>query len=136
MRLLLFKPLFPATYRLVFAGMLLFGFVPQVALAQAPVPVETTMENMLSAIQSDSLAAFVSAGDPAFKAGITEEIFHSISESLGSRLKQGYTAKFLTQLNQQGFTVYLWKLEFKDASDDVLVSAAIKDGNVSGFWLR
>ena len=92
---------------------------------------------MLSAIQSNSLAAFVSSGDPAFKAGITEEIFDNISESLsGPRLKQGYTAKFLTQLNQQGFTVYLWKLEFKDASDDVLVSAAIKDGNVSGFWLR
>ena len=136
MRLLLFGSLFHATTRLVFSVMLLLGFAPSVALAQAPVSVETTMENMLSAIQSNSLAAFVSSGDPAFKAGITEEIFDNISESLGSRLKQGYIAKFLTQLNQQGFTVYLWKLEFKDASDDVLVSAAIKDGNVSGFWLR
>jgi len=136
MRLLLFGSLFPAMSRLVFSGMLLFGLAPSVALAQAPAPVERTMENMLSAIQSNSLAAFVSSGDPVFKAGITEEIFDNISESLGSRLKQGYTAKFLTQLNQQGFTVYLWKLEFKDASDDVLVSTAIKDGNVSGFWLR
>ena len=136
MRLLLLGSLFAATSRLVFFGMLLFGFVPHVAFAQAPVPVEATMENMLSAIQSDSLAAFVSSGDPAFKAGITEEIFDNISESLGSRLKQGYIARFLAQLNQQGFTVYLWKLEFKDAGDDVLVSAAIKDGNVSGFWLR
>ncbi len=84
--------------------MLLFGFAPHVTFAQAPVPVEIMMENMPSAIQSDSLAAFVSSGDPAFKAAITEEIFDQISESLGPRLKQGYTAKFLAQLNPQGFT--------------------------------
>jgi hypothetical protein len=105
MRLLLFGSLFPGMSCLVFSGMLLFGLAPSVALAQAPAPVERAMENMLSAIQSNSLTAFVSSGDPVFKAGITEEIFDNIRESLGSRLKQGYTAKFLTQLNQQGFTV-------------------------------
>ena len=42
----------------------------------------------------------------------------------------------LTSLNQQGFTVYLWKLEFNDNNDDVLATIALKDGKVSGFWLR
>jgi hypothetical protein len=38
-------------------------------------------------------------------------------------------------LNQQGYTVYLWKLEFKDGKDDVLVTMAVRDGKVGGFWL-
>jgi hypothetical protein len=36
-------------------------------------------------------------------------------------------------LNQQGYIVYLWKLEFED---DRLVTIAVKDGKVSGFFLR
>jgi hypothetical protein len=94
------------------------------------------MKNMLSAIESNSLTDFVASGDPTFRSGMTQQILDSVRQSLASRLKQGYTAKFLTSLNQQGFTVYLWKLEFNDNNDDVLATIALKDGKVSGFWLR
>ena len=94
------------------------------------------MNSMLAAIQANSLPDFVAPADQAFQEGMTQEMLGSINQSLASRLKQGYTATFLTKLSQQGFAVYLWKLEFKDANDDVLVFMALKDGKVGGFWLR
>ncbi len=128
--------LFPSTSRFIFFLILILGLAPDMALAQAPQPAETIMKKMLSAIQDNSLTDFVASGDPTFRSGMTQEMLDSVRQSIASRLKQGYTSKFLTSLNQQGFTVYLWKVEFKDNNDDILVTIAMKDGKVSGFWLR
>jgi hypothetical protein len=106
------------------------------AQAQAPQAAESTMKRMVSAIQANSLPDFVAPGDEAFQAGMTKEMLGSINQSLASRLGQGYSSTFLTRLKQQGFEVYVWKLEFKDGNDDVLVFLAVKDGKVGGFWLR
>jgi hypothetical protein len=113
----------------------LFGVVAQNGWAQAPAEIETTMKGMLAAAQADSLPDFVAAGDPAFKAGMTKPMLDNVSQQLAPRLKQGYTTSFLGRLNQHGFTVYLWKLQFKDGKDDVLVTLAARDGRVGGFWL-
>jgi hypothetical protein len=59
-----------------------------------------------------------------------------VSRQLAARLKQGYHATFLGQLDQQGYTVYLWKLSFDDKKDDHLVKMAVKDGKVGGFWVQ
>jgi hypothetical protein len=109
-------------------------------LAQAPTQssaaLETTLKNMLTALQTNSLPDFVAAGDPSFKSGVTQEIFAGVSGQFGSRLAGGYTTTFLGTLNQQGFTVYLWKLVFKDGQDDRLVTMAVRDGRVAAFFLR
>src|SRR5437868_2184912 len=128
--------LFQYRSRFVFFLLLVRRLTSQSALAKAPEMAETIMKNMLSAIESNSLTDFVASGDPTFRSGMTQQILDSVRQSLASRLKQGYIAKFLTSLNQQGFTVYLWKLEFNDNNDDVLATIALKDGKVSGFWLR
>lgn len=112
------------------------GFAQVLQPAAVPQPAEKTMKSMISAIQANSLLDFVAPGDQAFQAGMTKEMLSSINQSLASRLTQGYTSTFLTKLNQQGFEVYVWKLEFKDGNDDVLVFMAVKDGKVGGFWLR
>jgi hypothetical protein len=117
------------------AAILLFALLAPAALAQAPAEIESTMKKMLSAVQAGSLADFVAAGDPEFRAGMTKPMLDSVSQQLAPRLRQGYTASFLGRLNQQGFTVYLWKLEFKDGMDDILVTLAAKGGQVGGFWL-
>jgi hypothetical protein len=129
------RSLFSCKGRFVFFFVSVLGLSPPLVHAQTH-PAEIIMKNMISAIESGSLTDFVASGDPAFRSGITQEVFNSIQQTLAPRLKQGYTAKFLTSLNQQGFTVYLWKLEFKDNNDDVLATLAMKDGKVSGFWLR
>ncbi len=94
------------------------------------------MQKMLGAIQTKSLADFVEAGDASFRAGMSQAMLDGVSAQFGPRLKQGYSATFLGRLNQQGYAVYLWKLEFKDGGDDRLVTMAVKNGKVGGFFLR
>lgn len=119
---------------------LFLWFSPYPALAQAPQSaepaVENTMKAMLVAIQNNSLPDLVATGDPSFQNGMTQQILDSIRQSLAPRLKQGYTSTFVAKLKQQGFMVYLWKLEFKDNNDDVLMTVGFKNGKVAGFWLR
>jgi hypothetical protein len=128
--------------RLIISVTLFIAFASPLAFAQAVPPAkasqaaESTMKSMISAIQANSLPDFIAPGDEPFQAGMTKEMLSSINQSLASRLTQGYTSTFLTKLNQQGFEVYVWKLEFKDGNDDVLVFMAVKDGKVGGFWLR
>ena len=126
-----------ATVRIrVFAVALSLAFVAPVALAQAPQQIETTMKNMLAAMQAKSLQNFIAAGDTAFQQGMTQEMLDSVSAQLAPRLSQGYTSTFLGTLNQQGYTVYLWKVVFKDGKDDRVITMAVKDGKVGGFFLR
>lgn len=122
------------TLFLVLVSPMVFAQAPQ--SAEAPQPAEGIMKSLISAIRANSLPDFVAPGDEAFQAGMTKEMLSSINQSLASRLVQGYATMFLTKLNQQGFEVYVWKLEFKDGNDDVLVFMALKDGKVAGFWLR
>jgi hypothetical protein len=124
----------PSRFRTL-AATLLFALLAPAALAQAPAEIEATMNKMLSAVQAVSLADFVAAGDPGFRAGMTKPMLDSVSRQLAPRLREGYTTAFLGKLNQHAFTVYLWKLEFKDGKDDVLVTLAAKGGQVGGFWL-
>jgi hypothetical protein len=121
-------------------GVIAFVLVASTALAQgqpqAPAQLETTLSNMLTALQNNSLADFVSAGDAAFQYGMTQQMLSGLSAQFGPGLKRGYTTTFLGTLNQQGHTVYLWKISFKDGQDDRLFTMAVKDGKVSGFFLR
>lgn len=110
--------------------------VAPVAFAQAPPQIETTMKNMLAAVQARSLQNFVAQGDASLKAGMTQRMLDSMSVQLAPRFSQGYTATFLSTLNQEGYTVYLWKLAFKDGKDDLLVTMAVKDGKVGGLVLH
>jgi len=106
------------------------------ALAQVPEAIEANMKKMLTAIQSNSYDDFLAPGDAAFKSGMNKQMLDGVSTQIGPRMKQGYHATFLGKLNQQGYTVYLWKLEFNDRKDDYLVKMAVKDGKVGGFLLQ
>jgi hypothetical protein len=122
--------------RLLFIGVLLASAGARIGFAQAPLEVEATMKNMLAATQSKSLADFVAGADASFKSNMTQGKFDSFNSQFAPRLNQGYTATFLARLNQSGYALYLWKLEFKDGGDDRLVTLVVKDGLVSGFFLR
>ena len=130
-----------ALYRRLVCIVLFFGTAAPVAWAQtpqvqAPPEVEATMKNMLAATQSKSLPDFVAGGDTTFKATMSQPMLDSFSAQFTPRLSQGYFAAFLARLNQGGYQIYLWKLEFKDGGDDRLVTLVVKDGKVSGFFLR
>jgi hypothetical protein len=112
------------------------GIAAQIGWAQAPPDIEATLKKMLTATESGSRNAFVAEGDASFQKDITPAMFNSFSAQFASRLKHGYTTTFVTQLHQEGFSVYVWKLEFKDGGDDLLFTLAVKDGKIGGFFLR
>jgi hypothetical protein len=108
----------------------------QAQVVQPPPEIEVTMKNMLAATQSKSLPDFIADGDTTFKHTMSQPMLDSFSAQVAPRLNQGYFANYLARLNQGGYQIYLWKLEFKDAGDDRLVTLVVKDGKVSGFFLR
>lgn len=129
--------LVPVTfYRILLCVVVFAGTAAQAAWAQAPQEIETTMKNMLAATQSKSLQDFVAGGDEAFKGTMSQPMLDSFNAQFAPRLNQGYVANYLARLNQGGYQIYLWKLEFKDGGDDRLVTMVVKDGKVSGFFLR
>jgi hypothetical protein len=112
------------------------GIAAQIGWAQAPPDVEGMLKKMLAATESGSRSAFVADGDASFQTDITPPMFNSFNAQFAPRLKRGYTTTFVTQLHQEGYSVYVWKLEFKDGGDDLLFTLALKDGKVGGFFLR
>ena len=130
-------PLAPVTlYRILLCVAVFVGTAAQAAWAQAPQEIETTMKNMLAATQSNSLQDFVAGGDATFKATMSQPMLDSFSAQFAPRFNQGYGVNYLARLNQGGYQIYLWKLEFKDGGDDRLVTMVVKDGKVSGFFWR
>jgi hypothetical protein len=122
--------------RILFCGMVFVSTTARVGWAQAPQEIEATMKNMLAATQAKSLTDFVAGGDTSLKSTMTQPMLDSFSAQFAPRLNQGYTATFLARLNQGGYAIYMWKLEFKDGGDDRLVTLVVKDGKVSGFFVR
>ena len=59
-----------------------------------------------------------------------------LTEALGPRLSQGYTAVFLGQLRQGDYEICLWKLEYWDGGDDDLACALFTGGALRGFSVR
>ena len=123
--------------RCLFLCLALFlGIAAQIGWAQAPPDIEAVLKKMLTATESGSRSAFVAEGDASFQTDITPAMFNSFSAQFAPRLKHGYKTTFATQLHQEGFSVYVWKLEFKDGGDDLLFTLAVKDGKIGGFFLR
>ncbi len=90
---------------------------------------------LVSAIENADHAGFTADGTEAFKA-MKKEQFDAVSAQLGPKLKTRSGLSYLGELKQQGFRVTLWKLTFKDGSDDSLVTLSVKDGKVGGFLIR
>jgi hypothetical protein len=126
-----------SAFRWFFLCLALFlGMAAQIGWAQAPPDIEAMLTKLLTATESGSRSAFVAEGDASFQTTITPAMFNSFSAEMAPRLKRGYTTTFVTQLHQEGFAVYVWKLEFKDGGDDLLFTLAVKDGKIGGFALR
>src|SRR5438067_9859950 len=107
----------------------------QAAWAQAPQSLEDLMKRMLSAAQANALDEFVAQADPSAKIGMTRQM-QDINRELGPRIKQGYVATYWGSLNQEGYEVHVWKLEFRDGKDDYLVTLAAKNQRVAGMWVH
>jgi hypothetical protein len=97
---------------------------------------EKTLSTLLFAIKANEYASFVSDGTPAFKAGITKQMFEGVSAQMIPRMKTGYEVQYLGSLKQQGMDVFLWKITYKDGGNDTLAKLALQDGKIAGFLLQ
>lgn len=106
--------------------------------AQEPAArVQTIFQNLMHAVQTGDHGAMTINGDERFKAGLTPEMAAAVHTQMAPRMREGYSATFLTAMRQAGYEVYLWKLSFKDGKDDMLAKVVLnKDGQVAGFWIN
>lgn len=99
-------------------------------------PVRPVLDKLLKAVEANDYKSFVADGTDAFKTGITKQIFESVSKQMVPRMKKGYTCFYLGDLKQQGCSVYLWKLVYKDGENDTLAKLVLTGDKVAGFWLQ
>jgi len=104
------------------------------ALANPTSEAEKHSERLLKSIETSDYELFVQTGEPAFQK-IKKKSFDSVVTQLAPRMKKGYEATFLGTLEQQGYSVTLWKLDFSEG-DDALATLSIKDGKVGGYWIK
>jgi hypothetical protein len=89
---------------------------------------------LITAVEQADYDGFV-GGAPTLRK-LTKEQFAAVGALYGARLKRGYTITLLGELKQEGHRVSLWKIAFKDESDDALVTMSMKEGSVGGFFIR
>lgn len=103
--------------------------------AEPPTDAQAVSNKLIAAISAGDYSAFVADGDTAFK-GIKKDQFNAVVAQIGHRLKAGYEASYLGELNQKGYQVTLWRLRFSSGGDDCLATLSLKDGKIGGYWIK
>ncbi len=96
---------------------------------------EAALTQLMQALAQNDYEDFISSGTPQFKNGITKSAFNSVVKQVGSLIREGYKTEYLTQLNQQGYKVHLWKISYGTSKENSLAKLVIVDKKVAGFWL-
>ncbi|HEY5283995.1 MAG TPA: RNA polymerase sigma factor [Polyangia bacterium] len=89
---------------------------------------------LLQAIQTNAYDDFVAKGAASFKAAVGTGLFHTISADLGARLATGYQTTSLGGLRRGKAMWWLFRLEFAEGGDDVLLSMATDAWQLVGFF--
>jgi hypothetical protein len=90
---------------------------------------------LFAALEKKDYASFVGDGEPAFRA-FPEGQFDSVATQLAPKLVGDHQVTYLGVLQQKGFRVTLWKVSYKDGSDDMLATLSVRKGKVGGFFIR
>ncbi|MBW4565055.1 MAG: hypothetical protein KME32_28955 [Mojavia pulchra JT2-VF2] len=99
-----------------------------------PKNVINCLQTILDAIAVGNYELFLTVGDSDYKAGITLDMFNSVSSQLAPRMSVGYTITYLGHLKQQ-YQTYLWKLSFVDGKDEFLARMAMNRDKVAGILI-
>lgn len=94
------------------------------------------ISKLLKAIDADDYEGFVANGTSSFKAGITPQIFGSVTEDMIPRMEKGYQVQYLGSLKQRKLDISVWKITYKDGGDDTLAKLWMRNGKVAGFLLQ
>lgn len=93
------------------------------------------VNELLKATEENNYEAFQKNGSTDFRA-IKKSDFEKVSHQLSKHLKSGSTLTFLTTYKQGGSLIHLYKITFKDNSNDFLVKIVLSEnGETLGFWI-
>jgi hypothetical protein len=118
----------------VLAVAMLLGSSVATFAVDAPKADVALIAKLVAAIVTSDYEAYVSVGDSDFRR-LEKEEWEVGASRLGPKLKAGHEISYLGELKQGGFRVILWKIRFKDGSDDALATLLVKEGKVGGFFL-
>lgn len=94
------------------------------------------MLTMITAIIENDRADFVAKATSELQESLTAEDFAAVVEQIAPVLKKGFKTRYLGQMKQQGFEVYIWVVTIRGEEDEMLATLSMQDGKVGGFYLE
>lgn len=121
---------------MVLAAVLMLAETSGVAQSIEPTSgIQEACARLLNALQNNDRTAFLVNSTDEVKPLFPPKTIEDLSRGIGARLKKGYQATYLCQLNQGPIVSYIWKITFKDGGADLAIRALYKDGKLSGFFI-
>lgn len=102
--------------------------------AEADPAVQATFDRLIRAVQANDREAFIEGATDEMKQGVTPQVMERINRDLAPHLQKGFQPTYLCSLKQQGVLVQLWKVTFKDGSDDAVIRVAMRGDSLAGFF--
>ncbi len=101
---------------------------------------EPILDNLLTGFNKGNYAQYSKDFDDTLREAIPEKKFQQVRETLLKKIGAFKSKKFLGFLNQQAYTVVLWKGAFAATRDDVLIKLVLAKrqdkGVVVGLWFQ
>lgn len=94
------------------------------------------LQIILDATASGNYDLFTTIGNSSYKAGITKQMFESVSEQLAPRTQKGYSITYFGHLKQLHYQIYLWKLSFEDDGDEFVARLTMDGDKVAGILIN
>jgi hypothetical protein len=116
-------------------AMIFMGTLGSLNAAEATEQAAAASKRLIKAVEKNDFNEFIKNGEPAFQQ-LDKKLFEAVSKQLDERMKGGYDVEYLGDLKQQGYHVTLWRLRFKDGSDDALATLSMKSDKVGGYWIK
>jgi len=101
---------------------------------------EPILDSLLTGFNQGDYAKFSKDFDKNLRETIHEKSFEQVRGDLLKKLGQYKSKKYLGFLNQQDYTIVLWKGTFADTKSDVLIKLVLRKSDnkvsVAGLWFQ
>jgi len=101
---------------------------------------EPILDNLMKGFNQGDYAQFSKNFDQTMRETITEKNFQQVRDDLLKKWGKYKSKKFLGFLNQETYTIILWKAAFADTKRDVLIKLVLSKSQdkifVSGLWFE
>jgi len=108
--------------------------------AQVKAVAEPILDNLLAGFNQGNYAQYSKNFDATLREAIPEKKFQQVRGSILKKLGAFKSKKYLGFLNQQAYTVVLWKGAFAGTKNDVLIKLVLSKRQnkvvVTGLWFQ